>query len=182
MMKTQNEILVINYWTCSTLIVNGEPVMSLPLKGQEHSILARATKGLALALHATPITVEVSYDELYAAAATKVSALAHSPDAPRKEVVDEMAACMEDSVYALIEIARAKTGSMLAQREALLEKLQGMSLTSHDLDEVVMDACDSLRSGINNGGVDSQLEFLVSMGYPESEITKDVPTDLLDAA
>lgn len=52
----------------------------------------------------------------------------------------------------------------------LYEELEKFEDSSEKLDDLVIDAGCSIASAVNNGGVYSQIEFLLGHGYTDDEI------------
>lgn len=62
----------------------------------------------------------------------------------------------------------------LSPQESILEKIEGLKISTEDLDELVHEAKAEEASAINNGGQDDQIAYLLGH-YGQKELS-----DLLD--
>jgi len=58
--------------------------------------------------------------------------------------------------------------------KSIKRKILGMGLGAESLDDLVHEAASALASDTNNSGIEDQIRFLVSQGYTEEEILKNL--------
>ncbi len=49
--------------------------------------------------------------------------------------------------------------------EKIIAELRDRNYTDIDLDELVHEVCANIAAGVNNGGLESQVKFLLDEGY-----------------